>query len=238
MNEIAALLQALERQDKRALRAAVDALIPIARASSDVGEKLGALIEILEQVQRWPFAYVLAHLPQPRSSAIETLLQTLGAQDAEIRWAVALLLVKLAREEESVSRRLLETLAGGNELQRRMAVYCIRDLNLSDRASLQALMDALSDRDPMVRVAAVSSLKNRADFGPPQASALLRLVLRDPDSRVKNAALISLALLAADSLEFEQALSEACSDADPRVRRCAAQAVALLQKKRPAPSSG
>ena len=57
-----------------------------------------------------------------------------------------------------------------------MAVYCIRDLDLSDSASLAALLAASSDTEPTVRVAAVTSLKTRRRWRPRRAPTAARAI--------------------------------------------------------------
>lgn len=234
-DSIAALINALDSRDKPTIRAAVDVLIPRAKESAEIASRLDQLLNEPQRADRWPVAYVLASLPRPSEKTFQVLLETLDSKDADIRWAIALLLVQLARKDETIISRLFNAVSNGTPTQRRMAIYCIRDLELADRATLRVLLDSLGDSDPMVRVAAVTSLKRRSDIGSAEEKALLRLFLEDPDGRVQNAAAVTLAQLGAEFEEFLSALERASSSRHWQLRKAANTALALL-KKRPAPS--
>jgi len=235
-DQVDALIAALESTDKPEIRAAVDALIDHASHSTEVAETLGAILADATRRNRWAIAYVLAHLPHPSQFALEVLLDVLNHPDPDIRWAVVLLLARLAKAHPHIVTRLLDLLAKGTATQRRMAVYCIRDLELRDGASLQALLETLHDPDPMVRVATVTSLKDRSDLGPNVYDTLLKRFLEDPDVRVRNVAAVTLAHLGCNSQEFIGALTEASQSGDALQRKAASAALALVQKKRSAPS--
>lgn len=237
VDEVAALFSALESQDKRAIRAAVDALIPLANQSPQIANRLNQLLDSPQGAGRWPIAYVLANLPHPSATTIEVLIETLGSNDPDVRWAIALLLVKLAKKAERIIVRLLEAMSKGNPTQRRMAIYCVRDLNLSDHASLTVLLASLADPDPMVRVAAVTTFKTRSDVGANGENALLRLFLEDPDGRARNAAAITLAQMGISSKEFLSALERATSSPDAQLRKSADAALALLKRRSAPPGS-
>ena len=112
----------------------------------------------------WPVAYILGQLPSPNDTVIRVLLDALDHQEPDIRWAVALLLVRLAKNDDNHIGHLIELSANGTANQKRMALYCIRDLTLNDDASLAALLKGLRDDNPTVRVAAAICLKQRADL--------------------------------------------------------------------------
>jgi HEAT repeat protein len=230
-DRIAALINALESSDKPTIRAAVDALIPLAQESPEIASKLTQLLNEPDRASRWPIAYVLANLPGPSETTVQVLIESLDTNDSDIRWAIALLLIQLARKDQKIITRLLETVSKGTPAQRRMAVYCIRDLKLADSASLRALLDSLCDSDPGVRVAAVTSFKTRSDVGRNEEKALLRLLLEDPDGRVKNAAAITLAQLGAAFEEFLTALERASSSQNWQLRKAANAALELIKKK-------
>jgi hypothetical protein len=119
-----------------------------------------------------------------------------------------------------------------------MAIYCIRDLNFTDAASLQALLDSLRDGDSMVRVAAATSLKGRLEIDSSGRKMLCDLFLNDPDLRVRNAAAVTLAQLGSPSEEFLVALKMAGASEHAQLRKAATAAIAILQKRRSAPASG
>jgi HEAT repeat protein len=112
-----------------------------------------------------------------------------------------------------------------------MAIYCIRDLNFTDAASLQALLDSLRDDDPTVRVAAVTSLKGRLEIDSGGKKILYDLFVNDPDLRVRNAAAVTLAQLGSPSEEFLAALKMAGASEHAQLRKAATAALAILQKR-------
>jgi hypothetical protein len=234
----AALIAALDHPQKPKIRAAVDALIALSRHEPGLRAILEQSLGDGQHRNLWAFAYVLGHLPQPSGATHQALLAGLDHGEPDIRWAIALLLVRLAKMESVIANLLLELSRSGTANQKRMAVYCIRDLRLSDDASLQALLDATGDTESTVRVAAVTSLKTRSDAGPKARDRLLELFLTDTDVRVCNAAAITLAQLGSPSEDFVAALRAAENSENAPLKKAASAALSLLEGKRPASSDG
>ena len=230
-DKIATLLADLEKSDKPTLRRAVDALIPIAAEDPQIAATLRELLNNPSRESRWPIAYVLASLPSPTPSSIRVLSETLDHRDPDIRWAVALMLIRLARTDRQVLKSLIELAAKGTANQRRMAIYSLRDVGLTDEESVQMLMNALHDPDPMVRIAAVTSLKIYSGLSERGKSELLELFLRDSDSRVRNTVLITLAYLGAPSEEFLSELMKATASENAQLKKAANAASDILKKK-------
>jgi len=231
-DKIAALIADLDHSDKPRIRAAVDALIPLAADAPALADELNHLLDDSRGRHPWPAAYVLAHLPHPSQRVFAALLNALDHPDPDIRWAVMLLLVRLAKTDSGIVRLLLELRETGTPTQRRMALYCIRDLNLTDAASLRALLDSLRDGDSMVRVAAVTSLKGRMEIDSSGRKMLYNLFVNDPDLRVRNAAAVTLAQLGSPSEEFLAALKMARASEHAQLRKAATAAIAILQRKK------
>ncbi len=229
-DRLAALIADLDHLDKPTIRAAVDELIELARESAQVRSALELRLIASGHRNYWPVAYVLGHLPQPSGAAIRNLLDTLDHREPDIRWACSLLLAKIARRETAVIELLIALCRHGTANQRRMAIYCLRDLALNDAASLQALIESLADSDATVRVAAVTSLKNRTDDTERVRDALLQNYLTDADIKVRNAAAVTLANFGSPSEAFLSALREATESDDSQARKAAAIALGLLQK--------
>src|SRR4030095_16110287 len=99
--------------------------------------------------------------------------------------------------------------ATGTDTQRRRALYCMRDLRLSDPQSLAALLRALVDIDSTVRVAAAIVLQFSSDLDRPGRNVLLQAYLNDAELKVRNTAAIALANLGETSSEFLCALQDA-----------------------------
>jgi hypothetical protein len=235
---INALIADLDSHDKPAIRAAVDALIPIAIGSAPIRQILER--RLLEAGHRnyWPVAYVLGHLSPLSAACLGTLIDALDHREPDIRWAMALLLVRVAKQEIAVIDLLINLAATGTANQKRMALYCIRDLGLSDAASLAGMMKALEDADPTVRVAAAISLKPRSDMDDAAREVLLRIYLNDKDARVRHTAAVTLASLGAASADFLEALKDGSGSPDAPTRKAAVTALEILKKRRPAPTAG
>lgn len=234
--QIADLIAGLDHPDKPTLRRAVDALIALAPASVNLQNILHQRLTEYGHKNYWPVAYVLGHLSSPSQECISKLIDALDHPEPDIRWAIALLLVSIAKKEIAVADLLVTLCAGGTVNQKRMALYCIRDLALSDSVSLAALLTALDDADPTVRVAAAICLKMRGDLDDAGKNILLKVYVEDKDPRVRNAAAIALAALASPSEEFLRALTEASESNDPQARKAANAAFEILEKRRSASS--
>jgi HEAT repeat protein len=234
-DKIAALMADLEKSDKPTLRKAVDALIPIAAEDLRIATTLSELLNDPGRKNRWPIAYVLASLPSPTQSSIQVLIETLDQRDPDIRWAVALILIRLAKTDRQVLRLFIELASKGTVNQRRMAIYSLRDVGLSDDESVQTLLNSLRDLDPTVRVAAATSLKVHSRLSESGKNELLQLFSKDQDLRVRNTAAVTLAQLGDPSEEFLSELTQAIASENAQLKKAASAAFDIL-KKRSAPS--
>jgi HEAT repeat protein len=236
--KISAWIADLDHPDKPRIRAAVDALTSLAAQWIDLRAALEQRLVDPEPKNRWPVAYILGHLPQPSPGVVQALLDGLDHREPDIRWAIGLLLVRMAKAESHLVKPLMKLCAAGTANQKRMAIYCIRDLDLADAGSLELLLQSLRDDDATVRVAAATSLKTRADIDASARKALLDVLSDDREPKVRNAAAITLAQLGSPSEEFLQALEKASKSNDAQIKKAAFAALALLQNKRSAPAGG
>jgi HEAT repeat protein len=229
--QLADWLDALDRPDKQMLRVSVDGLIV---ALQDSPESVKILLERLgdsNRKNRWPIAYILAHLPQPPTEAFHILLAALDNPDPDVRWAVILLLARLTKTENALMQLPMALFATGTATQRRMVIYYLKELKLQNETVQQALLSGLKDADATVRVAAVITLKEQ-DLGSGGKKALLELLVRDPDVRVQHAAAITLASLGSPSTEFLAALDQASQTAQAPLKKAVAAALRILQEKK------
>ncbi|MGH7796669.1 MAG: HEAT repeat domain-containing protein [Candidatus Binatia bacterium] len=234
--QTAALIADLDHHDKPTLRAAVDKLIALASELPRVREILNHRLAEAGHGNYWPVAYILGHLAQPPAAAIERLLDALDHREPDIRWAIALLLVRVAKQDTNLVDSLIRLCASGTINQKRMALYSLRDLALSDAVSSAALLKALGDPDATVRVAATICLKLRADLNDAGRNILLQTYLKDSELKVRNAAAIALANLGAPDGEFLIALRKNRDSKDEQTRKAAIAALDLLEKRRSASS--
>ncbi|MET0500664.1 MAG: HEAT repeat domain-containing protein [Candidatus Binatia bacterium] len=235
VDKIATLIADLEQSDKPTLRRVVDALIALAAHDPQIALTLNDLLADPSRKNRWPIAYVLASLPLPALAGVQVLLETLDHRDPDIRWAVALILIRLAKTDRQVLGLLIELALKGTANQRRMAIYALRDVGLSDEDSVRTLLNSLGDPDPTVRVAAVTSLKMRPQLDEDGKTRLLEIFLGDKDLRVRNSAAVTLAQLGAPSAEFLNELTRASASDNAQLKKAATTAFDIL-KKRSAPS--
>ncbi len=231
--DIASLIADLNDADKKVIRRAADALIAMAPDHPELLRKLNDLLTQTSEEKCWPMAYILAQFTKPSSLCLDVLAQNLDNHDPDTRWAAAQLLVHLGKDDSRIAALLQKLVETGSPLQRRMALYALRDLDLRDPASLQALMKALADSDSLVRVAAVTGVKSRSDLSHEQVELLLHLFLEDPDSRVRHNAAIALAQTGGAYTEIEAALKQASQSDNIQLKKAATAALALIKKKSP-----
>ncbi len=228
--EITDLIAALDHPDKPTIRAAVDKLIALAETSETLRQALHNRLSEADHRNYWPVAYILGHQAQPSGVVIRTLLDALDHREPDIRWANGLLLVRIAQQVGAVVPLLIELCETGSANQKRMALYCLRDLALSDAESRQAMLKALDDKEPTVRVAAATSLKVRTDVDDAVRQQLLATYLHDADDRVKNVIAVTLASLGSPDEEFMRALNEASRSGNGQIKKSADAALKMLQK--------
>lgn len=183
------LLDALQENDKAAVRRAVEGLEALAAEFPEVAE---ALDRRLRAGPRWSIAYALGRIARPSALCLEVLAGGLGSGDQDLRWATQLLLTDLGKRYPEVRERLQGLLRRGSATQRRMAVYCLRDVGAAGTGLADALLAAVRDPEPLVRVAAATTLAKAPEVGPAALEALRSAAAGDPDARVRNAAAFAL----------------------------------------------
>jgi hypothetical protein len=227
--EIADLIAALDHPDKPTIRAAVDKLIALAETSETLRQALHDRLSEADHRNYWPHAYILGHQAQPSGVVIRTLLDALDHREPDIRWANGLLLVRVAQQVGAVVPLLIGLCETGSANQKRMALYCLRDLVLSDAESRHAMLTALDDKEPTVRVAAATSLKVRTDVDAAVRQKFLATYLHDADDRVKNVVAVTLASLGSPDEDFMRALNEASRNGNGQIKKSADAALKMLQ---------
>lgn len=189
------LLDALETTDKATVRRAVEGLVALAAEQPGVAE---ALAERLRAAPRWSVAYTLGQITRPSNDCTELLVRGLGSADQDVRWATQLLLTDLGKRYGEVAARLEELLRDGSATQRRMAVYCLRDIAAATGELSAAVFGAMEDPEPLVRVAVVTTLAKAPEAGPETLESLQRAAAGDADARVRNAAAFAVRRLSGE----------------------------------------
>ena len=186
------LLDALEEPDKGVVRRAVEGLVALAAGEPRVAE---ALARRLQANSRWPVAYALGQITRPSAACLEVLVRGLGSGDQDVRWATQLLITDRGKRFPEVGSRLEALLGDGSPTQRRMAVYCLRDIGAAGAGLPAVFLEALRDPEPLVRVAVITSLAKAPAAGAGVLDALRGAAADDPDTRVRNAAAFAVTRL-------------------------------------------
>ena len=176
--------------------------------------------------QRWGAAYALSLLGDAPPVTLPTLLEALGSDDGDVRWAAGNILARL-RGDTTLVDALQQLLGTGNPAQRKMAAYCLRDLDARSPAVERALFAALHDPDTYVRLAVISAIGRLAIDRVTAAHGLVEL-LADPNASVHRVAAAVLGLLGERSDAVHAALTRASQSADASLARAAERSLRML----------
>ena len=229
-----ALLGCLGDHNKAVQRRAAQQLIRFSSRQPAIIELLRDGLTASQPRLRWTAAYALAQLPLPEPWPLAALLENLGHQESDLRWAAATALLRLMGRHASVLTRLLDVARSGNPVQRRMALYCLRDADQTGPAARQVYLESLSDQHAGVRLAGLSCLGRcpphhaDTDADTDADAALIRILATDPVSGVRRASAASLGQRGGRSPAVVNALHQAADDPDPSLARAAAAALKKL----------
>jgi HEAT repeat protein len=224
--ELEELCECLGAEPKVLQRRAAEALTALHQRGLAVTPLLLAALQAGSRQQRWGAVYALSRMGAAPAPALPVLLECLGVDDGDVRWAAADILVHMEQVPDRFDA-LRNLLATGNPAQRKMAAYCLRDLEARSEAIEPALFAALHDAEPSVRMAAMSSLARLYPERPTLAHHVV-LLLADPDAGVRRAAAVVLGTLRAPSAPVLAALREAAASADPSLQRAALRSLRQL----------
>lgn len=218
------LVECLVTGDKRVQRRAAEALARV-RDAAVVRAALTPLLTGRDSEGRWAAAYALSLVCGPTREMLPPCFEALGHGDADRRWAAAEIVVALGRAEP-IAAELRSILLQGDERQRKMVLYCLRDLRVDDPETAAAVVSALGDPDPGVRLAALAA------FGvclhtAATAEAVARVLESDADDGVRRAAAAALGGFR-DVALARDALARATHSADVDVQRAARGALKRL----------
>ncbi|MGH7856283.1 MAG: HEAT repeat domain-containing protein, partial [Candidatus Binatia bacterium] len=156
---LAPLLECLRRPRKAVQRTAAEVLALWSRVTPEIRPRLLERLHDADFHVRWGAAFALAKIG-PEPATLGVLLETLGQSDGDMRWAAQGIVVALARRDPAVRDRLGALVATGTPPQRKMAMYCLRDLGEPLPGIRDALIGGLAHDDPEVRLAALSALSH------------------------------------------------------------------------------
>lgn len=222
------LIEAFDHPMKVVQRAAGTALVAIARAGTDVSRSLEDAMASDSSRRRWVAAWTAGQIPGVDARSIApALFEALGVDDGDVRWAAARMLTGRAERDE-VAKGLLALGASGNAAQRKMALYCLRDLGRRDAAAAVRYREGLRDDDAGVRLAAMSALARVGSVRADDARRIAAL-LDDPEGGVRRAAAATLGRGGVSDEVVRDALARAAQDDDPVLARIARGAIGRLR---------
>lgn len=227
---VAGLLLCLGDHTKAVQRGAAEQLIRFSHHQPAIIEALSDKLADADPRIRWTAAYALSALPLDEPLPLPVLIENIGHQESDLRWAAATALLRLAPHHPSVLAALLDLTKTGNPVQRRMALYCLRDANQTNAAAQQIYLASLTDQESGVRLAALSCIGKCQLPLAALESPLIQILETDPDSGVRRAAAVTLGQLRAPSPAIVTALTQAARGEDVSLGKAAAGALQKLQE--------
>jgi HEAT repeat protein len=233
------LIRELGDAHKTVQRRAIDELAAIA-ASGDpiVIEKLHESVASADRRVRWAAAYALAQIGATAFAmdSADALCEAMADDDGDIRWAATNLMVRLGHEKREnlaeIRARLLKLVVGDDRNARKMALYCIRDLELAGPELLAVVETAVHDPDVHVRLAGLSVLSRIRDTSGQAIKVMLECMKFDADAGVRRAAASALGNIHNATTDAMAALESAAIDtADESLARAARGALDRLEKR-------
>jgi len=137
--------------------------------------------------------------------------------------------LRLAKQHPRVIAEMLRLAGTGNTVQRRMALYCLRDLGQTGPDAQAVYLAGLSDPDPMVRLGGLSCLGKLRRASAEARTLLLRRLETDADLGVRRATAVTLGQLGDSTLAVIDALTRAARSDDVGLSKAAAGALEKLQ---------
>jgi HEAT repeat protein len=177
---------------------------------------------------RWTAAFTLAQLDLPAPVPLPVLLENLGHEESDLRWAAAMAVVTLGQKHSQIKPDLVRLARQGNPTQRRMSLYCLRDLGWEDPSVIAVFLAATQDEAAGVRLAALSGIGKLKQENADLIGNIIRLLQEDPDLGVRRAAAIALGQKGKSSPQVQTALEEAARGVDASLRKAAEIALKRL----------
>jgi len=231
------LMRELGDPRKPVQRRAIDELVAIAGSGNPiVAEKLRESIASADRRVRWAAAYALCQIGAGAFAmdCADALCEAMSDDDGDVRWAASDLMVRLGRENLApISARLLELADASSRNARKMALYCIRDLDIAGPELLAVVERAVHDSDAHVRLAGLAVLSRLRDAPEAAARIILGCLKSDPDAGVRRAAASALGNIQSATADAMTALASAAADrCDESLARAARGALDRLEKDR------
>lgn len=222
------LLHCLGHARKAVQRGAAAQLVRFAHSSSEIEPALIDKLTDADPRVRWTAAFTLSQLDLPEPFPLPVLIENLGHEESDLRWAAAMAVLRLADHHPRVTEEMVRLAGMGNAVQRRMALYCLRDLGETGQEAQTAYLASLTDPAPMVRLAGLSCLGKLKIATSVARDTLLRLLDADPDPGVRRATAVTFGQIGESSPPVIEALRQATRQDDASLRKAAAGALERL----------
>ena len=162
---------------------------------------------------------VLEEIGEPAAVAVPRIAELLSSTDDDMRYQAADALEELAPFAEAALPALIRALTTDEDPDvRRNVVSCLGDMGPPAAPAIPAMIEATRDSEPLIRDMAVSALGRMGQAAAEAVPALIAALDDDePDVRVSAAEALGKDL-GGDPQTVEQALDQAMSDDDARVR--------------------
>ena len=220
------LFACLGHRAKKVQRGAAAVLVRSAPRHPAVVAGLHARLTDRDARVRWTAAFALSALALPDPSPLPVLIENLGHQESDLRWAAHTAILRVARRHpRTVLDAMLRLAHAGNAVQRRMALYCLRDLQQTDGNAQAAYFRSLSDTETTVRLAGISCLGKLRVTSEPLRNALVGLLKDDADFGVRRAAAVACGQIGDASPRIIEALKGAADADDASLAKAAVKAI-------------
>lgn len=198
----------------------------LARAVLDDCEHAAAFLAVAltspSVLERWGAAFALAGADILDRTVGEAALDALALDDGDIRWAAAGIVRAVAQRDCEFMRRLQAVAASSSGAQRKMSIYCLRDLGHRDSELYCAALDA---DDVGTRHAALSALQSVGEATADTVAAVVHRLAVEPDPGVRRSVAIVLGRIMGTHTEAAAALSRAAAASDDEDFKRAAELV-------------
>jgi len=226
-DELARALVELGHARKAVQRPAAERLATAARDDATVRGAVAARLASADPRERWGAAYALAQVEVAPRDAMPALLEALASPDGDLRWASARILVRAIRHEPALAALVPPLVDAPSSLQRKMALYCLRDLAGAVPVDGSGIATALADVDPAVRIAAMAAALAALPRTAEVAERLAAL-LDDDEAGVRRVAAVTLGQLGVTTPAVTRRLDAATSSEDAHLARAAGDALSRL----------
>lgn len=224
------LLSCLGYTKKTVQRTAAALLVRFAGKQPEIITALTQELADLDPRVRWTAAFTLAQIDLPEPFPLPVLIENLGHEESDLRWAAATAILRLVGQHPHIIVNLCHLAGTGNPVQRRMALYCLRDLAQTGVEARAVYRTGLSDPDSGVRLAALSCVGKLRLAAPEVGETIIRLLEADPDLGVRRAAAATLGQLGDASPAVIVVLTKAMHSDDVGLGKAAAGSLAKLPK--------